>query len=471
MNDSLRAKFTASGQGHVFAFWDELSPADQANLAAQAASIDQNELQHLVDVHIKGGSHAQNWDDIKPASFVPLPVTDADKAVWAEARRLGEEAIKAGRVAAFTPAGGQGSRLGYAGPKGTFCVTPVANHTLFQVFAEKIVAMSRRYGVQIPWYIMTSEENHETTENFFIEHKYFGMAPENLKLFKQGCMPATDLTGKILMAGKGQIVLAPDGHGGSFRALVRSGSIEDMKARGIDIVSFFQVDNPLVRCIHPEFIGFHVKSGSEFSNKACMKAYTSEKVGVFVERNGRTELVEYSDLPADLMNATSPDGTILFRAGSVGIHAIARDLIQKVGSGLDPNCQMPFHRATKKIPTVGADGSTVFPAEPNGVKFEMFGFDALPFANKTLVMETSRKDEFSPVKNAEGVDSPATSRADQLRMFARWVRASGQSLAVDDTGLPEFEFEISPLFADSEEAYLQRAKEAVIAPGAVLTDK
>lgn len=460
MSEQLRSQFEAAGQGHVFRFFDDLTPSDQQSLVAEAESVDLDELTELVETLVlgKGEEHA-GFDDMKPAPFIPLPENGGDETLWTQAKASGEEAIQAGRVAAFTPAGGQGTRLGYDGPKGTFEVTPIAKKTLFQVFAEKILAASRRYEVDIPWFIMTSTGNHDATVAFFKENDFFGLDPKNVKHFAQGTMPAVDSEGKILMSSKSSIALSPDGHGGSLRALVRSGSVAEMKARGIDSVAFFQVDNPLVRCIHPEFIGFHVQAKSELSSKACMKAYAKEKVGVFVERGGVTEILEYSDLPDEYAEATEPDGNLVYRAGSIAIHVFGRDLIERVGSGTDPNVKLPFHRADKKIPTIDAEGNPVTPSEPNGVKFEMFGFDALPFAKNPVVIETARADEFSPVKNAEGVDSPETSRNDQLRQFARWAKDAGLEIETDETGLPSVEFEISPLFATCAEQFAERISE------------
>lgn len=471
MSEALRSQYEASGQGHVFRFYDELSPDDQATLIEQAESIDLEELNELVrTLVLDSGTHTDDFSDMTPAPYTPLPENGGDPFLWGRAASAGEDAIRSGRVAAFTPAGGQGTRLGYDGPKGTFKVTPVEKKSLFQVFAEKIKAASVRYGVEIPWYIMTSSGNHEATVSFFEDNDFFGLESRNVKHFAQGTMPAVDFEGKILMSSKSEIALSPDGHGGALRALVRNGCTEDMRDRGIDCVAFFQVDNPLVRCIHPEFIGFHVLGESELSSKACIKAYAAEKVGVFVERAGKTQILEYSDLPDELAEATDDDGTLLYRAGSIAIHIFGRELIERVGSGTDASVKLPFHRANKKVPTIDPDGAPIDPTEPNGIKFEMFGFDALPFAKNAVVIETARADEFSPVKNAEGVDSPESSRKDQLRLFARWANQAGLAVPTDETGLPEFEFEVSPLFATTAEQFTEKvaAGGVEIGPGVVL---
>ena len=457
MSTEIQSAFEAAGQGHVFQYFDSLSPEEQSSLLKQAEAIDLIELGELIDTLVLGDdSHSDNFDNMEPASFTPLPENGGDSRLWEEAKAVGEAAVRAGRVAAFTPAGGQGTRLGYDAPKGTFPVTPIAKKTLFQVLAEKIKAASLRYEAEIPWYIMTSIGNHEVTVSFFEENDYFGLDSGKVKHFVQGTMPAVDYEGKIMMSNRGEIATSPDGHGGSLRALVRNGFTKEMEEAGIDCVSFFQVDNPLVRCIHPEFIGFHILGESELSNKTCLKAYPQEKVGIFVERGGRSEILEYSDLPDELAEATDDNGTLLYRAGSIAIHVFSRDLIERVGSGEDPDVRLPFHRADKKVPTIDQAGQPVTPDSPNGVKFEMFGFDALPFARNPQIIETARADEFSPVKNAEGVDSPKTARDDQLKQFARWAVAAGIDLKTDENGLPEIEFEVSPLFATSAEEFAEK---------------
>lgn len=467
--DTIRQAYQDAGQEQVFQFFDRLSPSGQEQLLRQAAAIDLDEIDHLVNSLVRSGhGSVVNLEGIEPAPYIPLPRSGGDPARWAEAKAIGEEALRAGRVAAFTVAGGQGTRLGFDGPKGTFPVTPVTNKTLFQVFAEKILAASRRYEKPIPWFIMTSDINHEATVAFFEAHRFFGIDPQFVQFFSQGLMPAVSFDGKILLAAPDQIALSPDGHGGSLRALVRNGCTARMAEMGIDIISYFQVDNPLVHCIDPAFIGFHLLAESELTSKTCLKAYAGEKVGVFVQRGGQVEVLEYSDLPADLTNATDPDGKIRFRAGSIAIHIFSRALVERMGAAQDPSLRLPFHLAKKKIPTVDANGQSVEPAEPNGLKFEMFVFDALPFARNPVVVETAREDEFSPVKNAEGTDSPKTCREDQLRQFTRWANAAGKSIPTDATGLPPFAFEISPLFADSPEAFAARAAEANIHPEAVL---
>ncbi len=455
-NDQLIASFHAAGQAQVFAFWDRLSAAERTELAAQAAEIDLAEVERLNRTLVfKSGGAGANLAGLSPAPSTRLPANGGDAAQWAQAKARGEEALRAGRVAAFTVAGGQGTRLGYDGPKGTFAVTPLKHKPLFQVFAEKITAAGLRYGKPLYWFIMTSHANHAQTEAFFADNKFFGLDKGRVHFFRQGRMPAVGFDGKILLETPGTLALSPDGHGGSLRALHRSGALDLMKSDGVDTLSYFQVDNPLVRCVDAEFIGFHLGAGSEMSSKMVPKAYPEEKVGHFCQQDGRIVVVEYSDMPMDMQREKNPDGSLRYSAGSIAIHTIGREFARRMASG-DARTALPFHRADKKIATIDAAGRAVKPDKANGVKFEMFVFDAIPHAENSIVVETARADDFSPVKNAEGVDSPQTSREDQLRQFARWLKGAGATISTDATGLPQVAVEVSPLFGYDAETFAER---------------
>ncbi len=506
--DQLISAYRAAGQGQVFAFWDSLTDTARATLVSQAAEIDLAEIERLTHMHVhRSGGGGVNLEGLVPAPYERLPENGGDAARWAQARAAGEAALRAGRVAAFTVAGGQGTRLGYDGPKGTFAVTPLKGKPLFQVFAEKIKAVGLRYGRPLHWFIMTSHANHEQTEAFLAEHRHFGLDHARVYCFRQGRMPAVDFSGKILLESTGSLALSPDGHGGSLRALHRSGALDLMKSEGIDTISYFQVDNPIVRCVDPAFIGFHLLAGSEMSSKMVPKAYPEEKVGHFCIQHGKVIVVEYSDMPLAMQRETTAGGALRFLAGSIAIHVIDREFARRVAGPPSPELRrdsssgvaageeigvgrvvpnapknsdrgglgiirptaeqspvLPFHRADKKIPTVDAAGRPVKPEKANGVKFEMFVFDALPFANNSIVIETARADDFSPVKNAEGVDSPKTSREDQLRQFARWLKAAGAVVETDATGLPKCTIEISPLFGYDAESFAERWRSLSIKP-------
>ena len=467
--EQLISSYRAAGQGQVFAFWGSLAPAERDALAAQAREIDLAEVERLNRTLVlkSAGAAGVDLSGLSPAPCTLLPAHGGDAARWAKAKATGETALRAGRVAAFTVAGGQGTRLGYDGPKGTFAVTPLKRKPLFQLFAEKIKAAGLRYGRPLHWFIMTSHANHEQTESFFTERGFFGLDKGRVHFFRQGRMPAVDFSGKILLETASSLALSPDGHGGSLRALHRSGALDLMKSEGIDTISYFQVDNPLVRCVDPAFIGFHLTAGSEMSSKMVPKASAEEKVGHFCLQNGKIIVVEYSDMPAARQRERTPEGSLRYSAGSIAIHVIDREFARRMATGGD-GIALPFHRADKKIVTVDATGRPVKPGKANGVKFEMFVFDALPFARDSVVIETARADDFSPVKNAEGVDSPQTAHDDQLRQFTRWLRTAGAAVETDQAGLPKSAMEISPLFGYDAESFSENWRK--LTPKPIVTD-
>lgn len=447
-----KQRFESQGQEQVFRFWDELSEEQRANLDSQASEIDLDELDALVASLVNSSNKDEGIDfsALEPAPYISIPDDVDQDADWQEAKELGEQALRNGKVAAFTVAGGQGTRLGYDGPKGTFPVTPVKDKSLFQVFAEKIQAARLKYGCSLPWFVMTSDVNHAATVEFFSENAHFGLSKESITFFRQGRMPAVDMEGKIILESKESIAMSPDGHGGALRALDRSGSFQAMADQGIEYLSYFQVDNPLVQPVDPYFIGFHIKSGSTLSSKMLPKAYEKEKLGHFCVLNGVSQVVEYSDMPDELCALRDSDGRLSFRAGSIAIHVISVDFARTlVAPG--STVALPFHRADKKIPFVDSDGNVQKPDTPNGVKFEMFIFDSIPFAEKPLVIETTRLADFSPVKNAEGVDSPESSKADQVKLYRQWLEAAGIELPADFNQ----PIEVSPLFATDESGFVE----------------
>ena len=455
--ESVRDAFTRAGQEQVFRFWDSLTSAERRNLIDQASEVHLEELEELVGNLVVGGPiSGLEAAVLEPAPYIGQPGSAEEKQNWMAASRLGEEAIRSARVAAFTVAGGQGTRLGFSGPKGTYRITPVKQKSLFQVFAEGIRASSTRYGVRIPWFVMTSESNHDETVDFFEKNGYFGLSADDLYFFPQGRMPAVDFKGKILMEAPDTISMSPEGHGGSLRALVGSGAVDTMNQRGIDLISYFQVDNPLIRPIDPAFIGFHLQADSEMSSKMVAKAYPDERVGVFCLRDGGITVVEYSDLPNALAHARDEAGNLRYRSGSIAIHLLSAQFVERMGGGRDTVERLPYHRANKKVMVCDELGNSVIPEEPNGIKFETFMFDALPFAKNPVVMETQRKGEFSPLKNTSGVDSPKTCCEDQIRRWAGWLIAAGEPLETDASGVPPIRIEVSPLFADDEGAFVDK---------------
>lgn len=431
-------------QEHLLHFYNELSPNEQDNLLTQIENQDWQNLEKLIKSYVFNNPAMVSYSTIAPAPYYPANPSIELEESYIEARKLGETLIKKGKVAAFTVAGGQGTRLGFEGPKGMFMATH-SGKSLFQVFAEQLQKAQETFEAIIPWFIMTSPMNDRQTRAYFADHHYFGLEPGNVMFFPQGTLPSISLEGKLLLSSKSDLALNADGHGGSLRALRRSGALSDMKKRGIEYLSYIQVDNPNVKMVDPLFIGLHAQSKAEMSAKMLPKTHAKEKVGNFCLQDGKMSVIEYSDIPDDLAERRNADGSLAFNAGNVAIHTISVSFIDRLTSGND--AQLPYHKAIKAVPFVDEHGKLTKPAKPNAVKLERFIFDALPLANHAIILETDRTEEFAPIKNASGDDSPESSKHLQTERAARWLEKHGVKIPRKPDGSVDAIIEISPLTA------------------------
>jgi UDP-N-acetylglucosamine/UDP-N-acetylgalactosamine diphosphorylase len=447
----LREALRVSEQQHVLAFWDRLNATSRAELIAQLQSLDFEQLRSLFAKRNQASALPAN-DRIEPIEFIPL-----DSPQNSHAQKLGEEALRAGQVAALVVAGGQGSRLGFEHPKGMYPVGPVSRKSLFQIHAEKILALSRRYGKPLAFLLMTSPATHAETVQFFDTHKNFGLAAEQIHYFSQGTMPALDLTtGKLLLEEPGRLFLSPDGHGGTLTALASSGLLARLQAQGVRSVFYFQVDNPMVNIAEPLFLGHHLAARAEVSSKVVAKAHAGEKVGVLAKINGRCGIVEYSDLPASMASEVDATGRLRMWAGNPAIHIFDVAFLDKMTR--EPE-YLAFHIAKKKVPCIDANGAKVEPTTENALKFERFIFDVLPAADRYTIVEALRSEEFAPLKNAEGADSPATVDRALTDQALRWLTLAKGS-AKEGVKL-----EVSPLFALDAQEFLTK-----VAPNTTITE-
>jgi UDP-N-acetylglucosamine/UDP-N-acetylgalactosamine diphosphorylase len=314
---------------------------------------------------------------------------------------------------------------------------------------------------------MTSPANNEQTKAFFKANEYFDFPRDNVRFFVQGQMPSFSLDGKLMLADKRSLALSPDGHGGVLTALRKSGCLDELHQLGVEHLSYFQVDNPLVRCIDPLFIGLHAIRGSEMASKTISKADDKEKVGNFCMHNGKLNVIEYIDFPDELATAKNSDGSRRFDAGSIAIHVLDVNFAGRLTEG---EVELPFHRAEKKVPCIDpGTGEHISPEKPNAVKLEKFIFDALPLARYPVVLETGREEEFSPVKNLTGTDSVVTSRRDVIRRAARWLEEAGVVVPRKQDGEPDAVIEISPLLGGSAEELKENvSSDWRIAPGSFI---
>lgn len=443
------------GQEHVLRWWGELGRAERLKLLTDIESIPWSLIDPLIKTHVLETPTAREPADLQPPQVYRRQPTAGQEALYEKARDSGRALISAGKVAAFTVAGGQGTRLGFDGPKGAVSVTPVGDRTLFQIFGETVKAVRVKYDVGIPWYVMTSSANHDQTVQYFRDHGFFGLPESDVVLFSQGMLPAFDFHGRLLLESKGSVALAPDGHGGSLKALVTSGALEDMRTRGVEIISYFQIDNPLVKPFDPLFIGLHATTRSEMSTKVAAKVDDLEKVGNVCLRDGKLTVVEYSDFPDALAHQRNANGERKFDTGNLAIHLLNVDFVNRV---VGRSLQIPFRRAEKTVSTIDDSGTLRSPTKPNAVKLEMFVFDALPLAHNTLLLEVDRTEEFSPVKNATGVDSLETAKRDQIARACRWLETAGVNVPRNADGIPDVTIAIAPSLAlDAEDVVARKA--------------
>lgn len=427
-------RFDGIGQAHLFTHWEARPPGMKRRLFEDLLSVDVSllaELRGLLDLARPA------IGDIRPAAFIPAAQSAAD----AEARAIGEDLVRRGKAAYLTVAGGQGSRLGFDGPKGLYPASPIRHLTLFAILAEKLRAAQRWYGISPPWLIMTSPTNRAATERYFEEEGYFGLGRESVRFFTQAMLPALYPDGRLVLAADGGLFLSPNGHGGVVEALRREGLLADLREQGVEELFYFQVDNPLVTVPDTVFLGYHRREGADVSTKVVRKAFAEEKLGSIAVADGRPYVVEYSDMPPELMRARDSAGDLLFPQGSIAIH------IFNVAFLLGAELRLPPHLARKTVPALNPTPRGTDIQEEEAIKIETFVFDTIPLAHRALFFEVQRAEEFAPLKNRDGVDSVETCTRGQVEKAARWLSACGVEIPRDARGLSVHAIEISPLFA------------------------
>ncbi|KAJ3038610.1 UDP-N-acetylglucosamine pyrophosphorylase [Rhizophlyctis rosea] len=429
MAEQVKQSFEAAGQGHVFTFWDKLSESERSELLKSLRDIDVQRVNAIFKTATSASPSS------KAGTIAPLPDSCFDTTrknptnvkAWAE---KGLQLIGQNKVAVILLAGGQGTRLGSSAPKGCYDIGLPSGKSLFQLQGERILKLQKlaaKYAdgkeVVIPWYVMTSGPTRKATEEFFIQHDFFGLRRENVIFFEQGVLPAFTNDGKIFLESKTTPAVAPDGNGGIYAALDREGVLSDLERRGIPYIHAYCVDNCLVKVADPVFIGYCVEKNADCGAKSVPKAYAEEAVGVFCIRDGKPGVVEYSEIDKKLAAETNDQGELVYNAGNIANHFYTTEFLRRVKTF---EHQLEYHIAKKKIPHVDLNsGEKVKPTETNGIKLELFIFDVIPFTERFAVLEVPRSEEFSPLKNATGADSPETSRKDILDQGKRYVDAAG----------------------------------------------
>lgn len=346
--------------------------------------------------------------DEKEANITNIEYTDKAKLSKEEYKKyydLGKKVIEDGKYAVVTMAGGQGTRLGYVAPKGTFKIGGGIDKSLFEALSDTIKEARAEYNTSIPWYIMTSRENNNATEKFFEKNDFFGLHYEDVKFFKQGELPMVNTNGKLMLDETGIIKLAADGHGGVFEALHKNGYLEDMKKRGIEWVFISGVDNVLAGLVDPIAVGLSIENGTLATGKSVVKRGPTEKVGVFCKKNDRPYVIEYTEITDEMANAKNEDGELLYGESHILTNLFNIKALENISKN-----KLPYHSAFKKAKYMNSNGEVIKPETPNAYKFEAFIFDAFESLDDMSILRVKREDEFAPLKNAEGEDSPDTAR-------------------------------------------------------------
>ena len=401
--EEAKAILKKYNQEHLLNGYEKLEEKKQKQLLNQIMNIDFELIKSLYDNTKKENS--TNDDKIEPMEYLDKYKLN-DKYKYYE--NIGKQAIKEGKLAAVTMAGGQGTRLGHTGPKGTYDIGLDSHKSLFELLCDYLKEEGKKYGVTIPWFIMTSRENNKETLEFFEKNKFFGYQKDkNIFFFIQGELPMIDTEGKILIGEDGLIKQAADGHGGIYESLVKNGMTEKMKQLGIEWVFIGGVDNCLVKMVDPVLMGIAIDKEVTVACKSIVKANPHEKVGVFCKRNGKPGVIEYSEITDEMAEAVDENGELLYGESHILCNLFNIKAVERMGT-----TPLPYHSAYKKAKFIDKDGNLVVPDSPNAYKFEAFLFDAFGEVDDMAILRVKREEEFAPVKNADsaGVDCPSTAR-------------------------------------------------------------
>lgn len=438
-------------QKEIIEHWRSLAPHEEENFFNNLEELDFRAVFELHKQFSLQDCAVVPEQNIKTASIIPIPRTEEEKEQEKKAKDAGEALLREGKVAVLIVAGGQGSRLGFDGPKGIYPISPMKNKPLFQLFAEQVKAQSARYGTGVPLLIMTSQENHDDTIRFFETNGYFDLGEDTIYFFKQDMLPTITPDGNLILQNNSSLLTNPNGHGGSLKGLYDSGILDILMKAGITELFYCQVDNPLVKIADPVFLGYHIIAGAEVSTKVVRRKNIEEKVGVYLSATNGDAIIEYSDLGPEYMEALDDRGSILYWAGNTAIHIYSLPFVKKIN---DHGFALPYHCAKKRVDIPDRRGK---PQSLDIWKFETFVFDAIPLAARTCCMEIERGEEFSPVKNKDGLDSPETARSAMIALNRNWLMKAGVKTTSEVT------IEISPLFALDENELAQKIRGKYVA--------
>ena len=396
-------KLKKYGQEHILKIMKNFNDIEKAELINQINEMDLENINNLYNAINKVNLNYGNVD-IEPISA--LKKSKIDEKELEKINNLGKDIICSGKFAVATMAGGQGTRLGYSNPKGTYKidVNPKPKY-LFEIVCDTLKRANKKYNVIIPWYIMTSIENNDIIVDFFKDNNYFGYPEEEIMFFNQGQMPLIDEQGKLLVGENKLIKEASDGNGGIFKSMQVQGCLDDMEKRGIKWLFIGSIDNVLLKMVDPTLIGLAENKGVQIATKSVLKNNPKERVGVICKKDGKVGVIEYSEIPDKLANAVDSDGELIYGESHIMCNLFSIDILKTLAK-----VKLPYHKAHKKNSYINEKGEVVKPEEPNSYKFETFIFDSFNYVDNIAILRGSREVDFAPVKNKEGVDSPETAK-------------------------------------------------------------
>lgn len=395
-------KLKKYNQEHVIEIMNSFTEEEKEAISEQILDMNFDTIKSLYDELSKDDSKFGN-------NIEPIHALRKEKISEEELEKitnLGEDIIKSGKFAVATMSGGQGTRLGYNHPKGTFKidVEPSPKY-LFEIVCDTLKRANKKYGVIIPWYIMTSEDNNDEIIEFFEEQNYFGYPKESIKFFKQGQMPLISEDGKLLVGENKLIKEASDGNGGIFSSMAKSGCLADMEKKGVKWLFIGSIDNVLLKMADPCLIGLAEERGVKIATKSVVKNSPTERVGVICKQDGKVGVMEYSEIPKEYSEAVDEDGELVYGESHIMCNLFNMDILKELADK-----KLAYHKAHKKNSFIDKNGNVIKPEEPNSYKFEMFIFDSFEYVNDIAILRGKREVDFAPVKNKEGNDSPETAR-------------------------------------------------------------
>lgn len=388
-------------QEHLLNFYDELNEYEKTLLLNQICHTDFKQILSLYE--------ASKIDEVIPHNVIePLnyiiknKISKKDLTYYEE---IGKQAILGNKCAVLTLAGGQGTRLGYSGPKGTFELDIKPKKSLFEILCDNLKEAKKKYNVIIPWYIMTSIYNDKETKNFFKEKNFFGYPKESVFFFKQSELPLIDISGKLILEETYKIKEVSNGNGDVFYSMKKHGILENMKEKQIEWVFFSGVDNVILNILDSLLLGLTISNNNKIASKTLFKEFSNDKDWIFARKNGKPSIINSCHLTDSMKNAKNSEGNFLYREINMLAHLFHISTLDIIS-----NTTLPYHRAFKKNTFVNEEGMKQVPENPNTFKFETFIFDAFSLFNDITLLRVENDDEFAPIKDFNGKHNPEVAK-------------------------------------------------------------